>query len=101
MARPRRAADVGFVLVRANGARVNALYASQTDGRSRTRSREESVLKDMAELAERHDLRFAAHISKRGSAAEAILKEARNGYGMIVMGVAHGPAKNCSSATWL
>jgi Kef-type K+ transport system membrane component KefB/nucleotide-binding universal stress UspA family protein len=89
----RRAAEVSFVLARATGARVNALYVSQTDGRSRTRSREERVLKDMAELAERYDVRFATHISKRGGAAEAILKEARNGYGMIVMGVSPRPGE--------
>ncbi|MES2255216.1 MAG: cation:proton antiporter [Pseudomonadota bacterium] len=89
----RRAAEVSFVLARATGARVNALYVSQTDGRSRTRSREERVLKDMAELAERYDVRFATHISKRGAAAEAILKEARNGYGMIVMGVSPRPGE--------
>jgi nucleotide-binding universal stress UspA family protein len=89
----RRAAEVSFVLARATGARVNALYVSQTDGRARTRSREESVLKDMAELAERYDVRFATHISKRSGAAEAILKEARNGYGMIVMGVSPRPGE--------
>lgn len=89
----RRAAEVSFVLARATGARVNALYVSQTDGRSRTRSREEGVLKDMAELAERYDVRFATHISKRGGAAEAILKEARSGYGLIVMGVSPRPGE--------
>ncbi|HEY4126360.1 MAG TPA: cation:proton antiporter, partial [Rhizomicrobium sp.] len=89
----RRAAEVSFVLARATGARVNALYVSQTDGRSRTRSREESVLKDMAELAERYDVHLVTHISKRSGAAEAILKEARNGYGMIVMGVTPRPGE--------
>jgi nucleotide-binding universal stress UspA family protein len=83
----RRAAEVGFVLARATGARVCGLYVSQTDGRSRTRSREEGVLKDMAQLAERYGVRFATYISRRRGAAEAILKEARNGYDMIVMGV--------------
>ncbi len=89
----RRAAEISFVLARATGARVNALYVSQTDGHARTRSREESVLKDMAELAERYDVRFATHISKRGGAAEAILNEAKNGYGMIVMGVSPRPGE--------
>ena len=83
----RRAAEVGFVLARATGARVCGLYVSQTDGRSRTRSREEGVLKDMAQLAERYGVRFATCISRRRGAAEAILKEARTGYDMIVMGV--------------
>jgi Kef-type K+ transport system membrane component KefB/nucleotide-binding universal stress UspA family protein len=89
----RRAAEVAFVLARATGARVNALYVSQTDGRSRTRAREEGVLKDMVELAERYGARFATHISKRSGAAEAILKEARNGYGLIVMGASPRPGE--------
>jgi nucleotide-binding universal stress UspA family protein len=89
----RRAAEVSFALARAAGARVSALYVSQTDGRSRTRAREEGVLKDISELAERYDVRLSTHISKRGGAAEAILKEAGNGYGMIVMGVNPRPGE--------
>ncbi|MBN9544954.1 MAG: cation:proton antiporter [Alphaproteobacteria bacterium] len=90
----RRAAEVGFVLARATGARVCGLYVSQTDGRSRTRSREEGVLKDMAQLAERYGVRFATYISKRRGAAEAILKEAGRGYGLIVMGVSPRPGED-------
>jgi Kef-type K+ transport system membrane component KefB/nucleotide-binding universal stress UspA family protein len=90
----RRAAEVSFVLARATGARVDALYVSQTDGHARTRSREEGVLKDMTQLAERYDVRFATHISKRRAAAEAILKEAGTGYGMIVMGVSPRPGED-------
>jgi nucleotide-binding universal stress UspA family protein len=41
----------------------------------------------MVELAERYDVRLTTLISKRSGPAEAILREARNGYGMIVMGV--------------
>ncbi|MES2294819.1 MAG: cation:proton antiporter [Pseudomonadota bacterium] len=89
----RRAAEVSFAFARATGARVSALYISQTDGHSRTRSREEGVLKDMTELAERYDVRFSTLISKRSGAAEAILKEAMNGYGMIVMGVSPRPGE--------
>ncbi|MGH6828123.1 MAG: cation:proton antiporter [Rhizomicrobium sp.] len=83
----RRAAEVAFALARPTGAAVSALFVSQTDGRSRTRSREESVLKDMALLAERYDVNLTTFISKRGGPAEAILREAGRGYGMIVMGV--------------
>ena len=43
----RRAAEIAFAVARATGARVSALFVSQTDGRSRTRSREEGGLKDM------------------------------------------------------
>ncbi|HUO02340.1 MAG TPA: cation:proton antiporter [Rhizomicrobium sp.] len=83
----RRAAEVGFALARPTGARVSALFVSQTDGHSRTRSREEGVLKDMAELAERYDVWLDTLISKRSGAAASILREAGRGYGMIVMGV--------------
>jgi Kef-type K+ transport system membrane component KefB/nucleotide-binding universal stress UspA family protein len=89
----RRAAEVAFVLARATGARVNALYVSQTDGHLRTRTREEGVLKDMSELAERYDVRLSTHISKRSGAPEAILKEAKSGYDMIVMGVSPRPGE--------
>jgi Kef-type K+ transport system membrane component KefB/nucleotide-binding universal stress UspA family protein len=83
----RRAAEVCFALARPTGAPVSALFVSQNDGHARTRYRAEGVLKDMVELAERYDVRLATLISKRGGAAEAVLKEARNGYGMVVMGV--------------
>ncbi len=83
----RRAAEVSFALARPTGAQVSALFVSQTDGHLRTRSREEGVLKEMVELAERYDVWLSTFISKRGGAAEAILKEARTGYDMIVMGV--------------
>ena len=83
----RRAAEVSFALARPTGAQVSALFVSQSDGHLRTRSREEGVLKELAELAERYDVWLSTFISKRGGAAEAILKEARTGYDMIVMGV--------------
>ena len=89
----RRAAEISFVLARATGARVNALYVSQTDGHTRTRSREESVLKEMVRLAERYDSHLTTRISKRRAAAEAILREARNGYDLIVMGVSPRPGE--------
>jgi len=83
----RRAAEITFALARPTGARVSVFFVSQSDGHSRTRAREEGVLKDMVELAERYDVRLTTLISKRSGPAEAILREARNGYGMIVMGV--------------
>ncbi|HKD48037.1 MAG TPA: hypothetical protein VKB67_10155 [Rhizomicrobium sp.] len=38
-------------------------------------------------MAGRYDVRLSTLISKRSAGAEAILKKALNGYGMIVMGV--------------
>lgn len=95
----RRAAEVGFALARPTGAPVRALFVSQTDGWHRTLPREEGVLKDIVELAERYDVNLATLISKLSGPADAILDEAGRGYGMIVMGANPGWAKNCSSAT--
>jgi Kef-type K+ transport system membrane component KefB/nucleotide-binding universal stress UspA family protein len=87
----RRAAEIAFAMARGTGAKVHALFVSQTDGRSRTRVREERVLKDMAELGERYDVTITTHISPRSAAFEAILREARARYAMIVMGVSARP----------
>ena len=83
----RKAAEVAFALACATGAKVHALFVSQTDGRPRTRVREESVLKDIAELGERYDVAVTTWISRRSTAAEAILNEAKRDFAMIVMGV--------------
>ena len=65
----RRAAEIAFALARASGARVQVLFVSQTDGRSRTRVREEGVLKDMAQLGERYDVPVSTRISSRSAAS--------------------------------
>jgi nucleotide-binding universal stress UspA family protein len=82
----RRAAEVAFALARATGATVETFFVSQTDGHARTRLREESVLRDMVELAERYDVTITTRISKRSAPAGAILTEAGHGFSMIVMG---------------
>ncbi len=87
----RRAAELAFALARGMGARVQCLFVSQTDGRSRTRVREEGVLRDMAELAERYDVTLSTRISARAEAAAAILRQARQGFAMIVMGASARP----------
>jgi nucleotide-binding universal stress UspA family protein len=89
----RKAAEVAFALARASGARVHVLFVSRTDGHSRTRLREERVLKDMAELGERYDVTVTTRISARAEAAAAILKEARRNFSMIVMGVSARPGE--------
>lgn len=83
----RRAAETAFAIARGTGAKVHVLFVSQTDGRSRTRLREERVLKDMAELGERYNVPVTTRISARAAASEAIIKEAKRNYAMIVMGV--------------
>ena len=89
----RRAAEVAFALARATGAAVEALFVSQNEGRTRTTLREESVLRDMTELAARYDVTITTRISKRSAPAGAILTEARNGFSMIVMGGSARPGE--------
>jgi nucleotide-binding universal stress UspA family protein len=89
----RRAAEIAFALARGTGAQVHTLFVSQTDGHARTRVREESVLKDMAELGERYDVTVTTRISPRAAAAEAILKEGKRNFAMIVMGVSARPGE--------
>jgi nucleotide-binding universal stress UspA family protein len=89
----RRAAEIAFAIARGTGCRVQALFVSQNDGRSRTRLREESVLKDMAGLGERYGVGLATRISARAGAGDAIIQEARRNYAMIVMGVSARPGE--------
>jgi nucleotide-binding universal stress UspA family protein len=89
----RRAAEIAFALARAIGARVQVLFVSQTGGRSRTRVREEGVLKDMAQLGERYDVSVSTRISSRAAASGAILKELKRHYVMVVMGVSARPGE--------
>jgi Kef-type K+ transport system membrane component KefB/nucleotide-binding universal stress UspA family protein len=89
----RRAAEIAFALARGTGAHVHALFVSQADGRTRTRLREESVLKDMVDLGERYNVDVTTRISPRAEAAQAILKEARRNITMIVMGVSARPGE--------
>jgi nucleotide-binding universal stress UspA family protein len=90
----RRAAEVALALARATAAQVHALFVSQTGGHTRTRLREERVLKDMAELAERYGVAMTTRISPRSAAADAILKEAARNYSMVVMGVSTRPGED-------
>jgi Kef-type K+ transport system membrane component KefB/nucleotide-binding universal stress UspA family protein len=89
----RRGAEIAFAMARATGAHVHVLFVSQTDGSRRTRVREERVLKDMAELGERYDVAVTTRISARSAAPEAIVKEARRNFAMIVMGVSARPGE--------
>jgi nucleotide-binding universal stress UspA family protein len=89
----RRAAEIAFALARSSGAKVQILFVSQTDGHSRTRAREEGVLKDMTQLGERYDVTASTRISSRSAASGAILKEASRNTMMIVMGVSARPGE--------
>jgi len=89
----RRAAEIAFAVARGTGCRVQILFVSQNDGRSRTRAREEGVLKDMTGLGERYGVDVTTRISARAAAGDAIVKESRRNYAMIVMGVSARPGE--------
>ena len=94
----RRAAEVAFTLARANNAQVTVLYATRgattrTERQSARASRrsDDAVLKDIGTLADRYAVSVRRSI--RGDAApdEAILKEAKRGYDLIVLGANRRP----------
>jgi len=97
----RRAADVAMTLARANDAHVTALFvtraAASTDRRhaglrrQAARRNEQAVLKDIATLAERYGVTVRNTAVANGSPDEAILREAKRGYDLIVLGVSRRP----------
>ncbi|HXC54221.1 MAG TPA: cation:proton antiporter [Rhizomicrobium sp.] len=94
----RNAAEIAFAVARATAAQVTALYVSSgTDaskrGRAITRTQEEAVLKDIAELGERYDVAPRTALQPKATAHEAILKTAAKGFGLIVMGVSRRPGE--------
>jgi Kef-type K+ transport system membrane component KefB/nucleotide-binding universal stress UspA family protein len=100
----RRAAEVAFALARSGGSRVSALYVAsgRADGERRGRIRrgaalrrnEEAVLKDIAELADRYDVRIRTALRLDVAPEDAILKAVeRGGYDLIVLGVTRRPGE--------
>jgi nucleotide-binding universal stress UspA family protein len=87
----RNAAEIAFAISRAIGAKVTLLFVSRSDGHSRTLRGEEGMLKDLSDLAARYTVSVTTRISKRGAAPEAILREGKSGYELIVMGVSPRP----------
>jgi K+:H+ antiporter len=97
----RRAAEVGFTLARANDAQVTVLYVTppavaggKRNSRSRasaTRRNAEAVLKDIVALADRYEVNVRQ--TMRGDLApdEAILREAKRGYNLVVLGASRRP----------
>jgi Kef-type K+ transport system membrane component KefB/nucleotide-binding universal stress UspA family protein len=94
----RRGAEVALALARASSSVVTALYVMGTIGlgaaqrrlRRPTVSRrhEESILKDIVELAERYDTPIRTALRVDIAPEDAILRQARLGnYDLIVMGV--------------
>ena len=98
----RRAVEIGLTLARASDAQVTALYVTRNahGGRRKSALRkrairrdEQGVLKDIAALAERYeiDLRSATRVNMAPD--EAILREAKRGYDLIVLGVSRRPGE--------
>jgi len=93
----RRAAELAFAIARPLRAQVTSLYVSAGDrqitGRSINFASEEAVLKDIAELGERYDVRVRTELQPRESADTAVLKWAANGFELIVIGVSQRPGE--------
>ena len=95
----RRAAEVAFALARASEAQVTVLYVtSPPDGKKpgRGRSRAErrndkAVLKDISALAKRYSVNVRRSMPENAAPVDAILKEARRGYDLIVVGANRRP----------
>ena len=93
----RRGAEVAMAIARASNTKVTAIYVSATPRRGlndRTRRSEEAVLKDIAKLGERYDVRPRTQIERHDLAQAPILKEAIKRHDLIVMGVNRRPGEN-------
>jgi Kef-type K+ transport system membrane component KefB/nucleotide-binding universal stress UspA family protein len=95
----RRAAEIGFTVARATDAEVTVLYVTRSgggkgNGRSRgrgTRRQEAAVLKDIGALADRFDLDVRRSMRSDTAPDEAIIREAKRGYDLIVLGANRRP----------
>jgi Kef-type K+ transport system membrane component KefB/nucleotide-binding universal stress UspA family protein len=97
----RRAVEVGLTLARANDSEVTALYVTRAgingNGRKNsprrraTRRNELAVLKDIGALADRYDVNLRSTTRANMAPHEAILREAKRGYDLIVLGVSRRP----------
>ena len=92
----RRAAEVAIVLGRACKIPVTALYVSirkpSDAGRGRksfrTRRREQAILKEVVQLADRYDFTIKTAVATDAAPDKAIITATkRNGYDLMVMGV--------------
>jgi nucleotide-binding universal stress UspA family protein len=96
----RRGAEVAFALARASRGLVTALYVMGTVGLGAAQRRlrhpttnrhhEETILKDIVQLADRYDTPIRTALRLDIAPEDAILRQARLGhYDLIVMGVGH------------
>jgi len=97
----RRAAEIGFTLARASGAKVTVLYvtpagagAGKSAGPSQARTarrNDEAVLEDIAALAARYEVKARRTVRNHQAPDEAITREAKRGYDLIVLGANRRP----------
>lgn len=95
----RRAVEIAFALARANHAQVTALYvASPRDDAKRGSSQvkparrdHEAILEDIGALAERYGVTVRRKSAEHAAPVEAILKEAKRDYDLIVLGATRRP----------
>ena len=97
----RRAAEVALTLARASDAHVTTLFVTRNAAagnrrkaglrRQAARRNEGAVLKDIASLAERYGVTIRNTTVSNASPDEAILREAKRGYSLIVLGVSRRP----------
>jgi nucleotide-binding universal stress UspA family protein len=99
----RRGAEVAFSLARATDAVVTVLYVTRITAAAGTRTgrqqakaarrNDEAVLKDVMALAERYEVNVRRSIRADPAPDEAILKEAKRGYDLIVVGANRRPGE--------
>ncbi len=95
----RRAADVAIAIARACDCPITALYVATTsvsNGRKRrgfrARQQEQAIMRDVVEMADRHDVTTRTAVHADVAPHEAILAEVKKrGHDLIVMGVSRRP----------
>jgi Kef-type K+ transport system membrane component KefB/nucleotide-binding universal stress UspA family protein len=95
----RRAADVAIAIARACDRQITALYVATTstsNGRKRrgfrARWQEQAIMKDIVDMADRHDVTTRTAVRSDVSPRDAILTEVKKrGHDLIVMGVSRRP----------
>ena len=98
----RRAADVAIAIARACECPITSLYVATGgagNGRKRrgfrARRQEQAIMKDIVEMADRHDVTARTAVHSDVVPHEAILAEVKkHGHDLIVMGVSRRPGDN-------
>jgi len=95
----RRAADVAIAIARACDRPITALYVATANGSNgrkrpgfRARRHEQAIMKDIVEMADRHDVTTRTAVHSDVTPRDAILTEVKKrGQDLIVMGVSRRP----------